>query len=69
MPQPPRDNETKNEFISRCVKYLNDNHEYKDNTQRVAVCYNYWNEHQKKKKKESKSFIQRMLSIWKKNQE
>lgn len=42
MPEKPKKNESKNEFISRCVKDLSDNDEYKDQDQRLAVCYSMW---------------------------
>lgn len=54
MPLPtPKKNESQNQFVSRCVQALNDNNEFKDNKQRVAVCYQQWKNKDKKKTKAS----------------
>ena len=43
MPIPkPKKNEEKNEFISRCISTLSDMKEFKDNDQRIAVCFSQW---------------------------
>lgn len=43
MPTPPKKGETKESFISRCMKYMRDNNEFKENTaQQSAVCYSVW---------------------------
>lgn len=40
MPIPkPKSGEDKNAYVSRCVKTLSDNGDYKDQKQRLAVCY------------------------------
>ena len=46
MPIPnPSKTETKNEFISRCTSSLSD--EYKDNKQRLAICFQKWEDRKK----------------------
>lgn len=43
MPLPtPKDGESKNDFVSRCVSKLSHMGEFKDNDQRVAVCYSQY---------------------------
>lgn len=43
MPLPtPRDNESRDEFISRCVSTLTEMGEGRDNEQRVAICFSLW---------------------------
>lgn len=43
MPLPtPKDNESKNEFISRCISELTRMDEFKSKAQRIAVCYTQW---------------------------
>lgn len=43
MPLPtPKDNESKNEFISRCISELTHMDEFKSKAQRIAVCYTQW---------------------------
>jgi len=40
MPLPtPNDKEKKSDFVGRCISELSDKKEFKDNKQRVAVCY------------------------------
>lgn len=40
MPLPtPNKEESKNDFVGRCISELSDKKEFKDNKQRVAVCY------------------------------
>ena len=39
--------ESKNEFISRCMGDKVMNNDYKDNSQRAAICYSQWKEHTK----------------------
>jgi len=43
----PNEDETEDDFISRCVSALNDAGEGEDNDQRVAMCYSQWEEHKK----------------------
>jgi len=51
MPLPtPNDKESKNDFVGRCISELSDKKEFKDNKQRVAVCYAQYD-----KAKESKA--------------
>ena len=43
MPLPtPKDGESKNDFIGRCVSTLHNKDEFDSNDQRVAVCYSQW---------------------------
>ncbi len=42
MPQPPKPNETKDEFLGRCIPYLKN--EGKPQDQSVAICYSMWRE-------------------------
>jgi hypothetical protein len=52
MPIPvPHDNETQDDFISRCMGDDVMNTEYPDNTQRAAVCHTSWRENMKNKMK------------------
>jgi len=48
MPLPkPEKNEKEKQFIKRCIKELSDEDQGKrwpDNKQRVAICFNIWNE-------------------------
>lgn len=45
MPIPtPKDGESKNDFIGRCVSKLHNMDEFESNDQRVAVCYSKWEE-------------------------
>src|SRR5210317_910065 len=45
MPLPtPNKEESKNDFVGRCVSELSDKEEFKDNKQRVAVCYTQYDE-------------------------
>ena len=53
MPLPtPHNGETQSEFVSRCVKSLNDSGEFESNNQRVAVCYSQFKKGHSKKKKQ-----------------
>jgi len=49
MPRPkyPRENEDKNNYISRCVKYLMDK-EGKSQKQALGQCYGMWREGKRK---------------------
>lgn len=49
----PQPGESKDEFISKCVKYLMDTGETNDVDQAAAICYKYWNEHSMKQDKSS----------------
>ena len=47
MPLPsPRKNETKQEFISRCIAEmtLSESERFPDRAQRAAICYSRWGE-------------------------
>ena len=45
MPLPtPKGKEQKGAFVSRCIKFLNDNKDLKTPQQRIAVCYHQWEE-------------------------
>ncbi len=44
-----RPNETKDEFMSRCIPMRHSEHPSEDNKQSVAVCFSMWKEHNKKK--------------------
>jgi hypothetical protein len=56
----PRENETRNEFMKRCIPMRKSEHPSEKNEQSVAVCLSIYREHQKKskaskhKKKENK---------------
>lgn len=44
MPLPtPRKSESKEKFISRCMRTLNNMSEGKDQSQRAGICYSQWN--------------------------
>lgn len=47
MPQPNK-NETKDEYISRCIPIVMDEGTAKDNSQAAAICFSKWDEHMKK---------------------
>jgi hypothetical protein len=47
MPVKPRKNESENDFINRCVSIEVD--AGYEQTQAVAICYNIWKEHRRKK--------------------
>ena len=66
MPK-PHDNETKSEFISRCISYMEENEKDKFPTkeQRIAVCYSYWDKHDKEKNDRPKSLMSRLLNMLK----
>lgn len=43
MPRPPKDNETKDEYIwEYCVNSKVMKDEYPNRSQRIAVCISYW---------------------------
>ena len=50
MPK-PSENESKEEFISRCVSMVKEEGTAKDNEQAVAICFSMWEQHQKNHKK------------------
>lgn len=53
MPLPkPRKDEDKDDFISRCIKTLNENEKdrFPEKGQIAAICYRQWNESKEKKK-------------------
>ena len=47
MPVKPRKNESKNDFIQRCVGV--EIGSGREQTQAVAVCYSIWKKHKRKK--------------------
>jgi len=50
MPMPtPNPEETKDEFIQRCIANPTMNSEYPDNAQRYAVCQAQWSENREGK--------------------
>ena len=46
MPK-PNPNESKKDFIARCVPYVLKEGTAKDNKQAVAMCYSIWKQHRK----------------------
>ncbi|MGV9141539.1 MAG: hypothetical protein ACOC1X_01225 [Promethearchaeota archaeon] len=42
MPKPPKPNEDKNTFISRCISELEELGEGEDRTERLGMCYGMW---------------------------
>ena len=64
MPK-PREDETKEEFISRCISYMEENEKdrFPSREQRIAVCYSYWENKDKEKEEEKpKSLMGHILS-------
>jgi hypothetical protein len=47
-------NESREEFMSRCVPMRKSEHPDEDNKQSVAVCFSMWKEHMKKTKASQK---------------
>lgn len=65
MPKPYED-ETKEEFISRCISYMEENEkdQFPTREQRIAVCYSYWEDKYKEKKEDSpKSLMEHILDM------
>lgn len=54
MPYPKKKNETKSEYISRCIPYVVKEGTAKDEKQAAAICYSMWD---KKKNEEKMSNI------------
>jgi len=52
MPTPPREGETRKEFIARCAEYMADNHPEKDHDEALAICHSMWEQSYMKKMKE-----------------
>lgn len=50
MPTPPRDGETKEEFMSRCMSVMKN--EDKPQEQKIAICFSMWRKKDGKKKAE-----------------
>jgi len=49
MPMPkPKDDESKEDFVSRCMSDEVMKSEYEDNDQRLAICYDLWDKKEKK---------------------
>ena len=72
MPLPtPNKEESKNDFVGRCVSELSDKEEFKDNKQRVAVCYTQYDESMESKAedKEGRMVKSSLYSIATKAQE
>ena len=42
MPTPPREGETRKEFLARCAEYMAENHSEKDRDQALAICHSLW---------------------------
>lgn len=51
----PTENETREEFMSRCVPMRHREHPNEDNKQSVAVCFSMWKQHKEKPKNKKKS--------------
>lgn len=50
MPIPtPKDSETKEEFVSRCIETLtkDESDKFPSRAQRAAICYSQWNDYAK----------------------
>lgn len=65
MPK-PREDETKEEFISRCISYMEENEKdrFPSREQRIAVCYSYWeNKDKEKESKKPKSLMSHILDM------
>lgn len=46
MPIPtPNEDESREDFISRCMEQLADDDEFDDQDQRAGVCFSKWREH------------------------
>jgi hypothetical protein len=56
MPMKPGKNESKNDFIQRCVS-AETNAGY-DQSQAVAMCYSIWKKHRRKKDAEESGIIE-----------
>lgn len=54
----PKKNETKDDFIGRCISYPDMNKEFPDKSQRAAVCYSKWDKHLKESVVEEKAVSQ-----------
>jgi hypothetical protein len=46
----PKEEESRNEFMKRCVPMRHSEHPSEKNEQSVAVCFSIYREHQKKSK-------------------
>lgn len=53
MPTPPKDNETREQFISRCMSVMHGEGKYPKD-QQAAICISMWNRKKKSAKAESK---------------
>lgn len=56
MPMKPRKNESKNDFIQRCVPA--EVNSGRDQSQAVAICYSIWKQHRRKKDAEESGIIE-----------
>lgn len=60
MPLPkPKENEREQDFIDRCMSNNTMKKEFKDNDQRVAVCYSQFERKEETKMKNFKELIQK----------
>jgi len=53
MPEPPHENESRSQFIGRCISYMATNHPNQDKDQAAAICHSYWENHIREKMKRS----------------
>jgi hypothetical protein len=49
MPARPRRGEREQHFISRCIEWMNKHEQEKPEKQRKAICYQMWEDRNKKK--------------------
>lgn len=56
MPMKPRKNESKNDFIQRCVPA--EVSSGRDQAQAVAICYSIWKKHRRKKDAEESGIVE-----------
>ena len=52
MPAPPREGESRKDFVARCASYMAENHPNRDRDEALAICYSMWEKHHIKKLKE-----------------
>jgi len=53
MPMPPKEGETRKEFIARCAEYMAKNEPERDRDQALAICHSMWEKHYMEKIKKS----------------
>lgn len=49
----PRPNETRSQFVSRCIAFVKDNEGITDNSHAAAKCHGIWEQHKKDKRGEA----------------